>query len=402
MAVLAPFVFWQLLDNNGDPLSGGKVYSYEAGTTTPKDTFTDPSEDTANANPVILDSAGRADIWLEEGPYKFILTDSDDAEIKTVDGFIGNAAGAVVSYNISTNTNITALYNAARVYGTGSFTLSLLPVEDAGDGFEFWVYNESNGAITLDPDTAELINGNSTLVINENEWALISCDGVEWHAFVKSLPDGSVTTAKIADNAVTLGKMENGTQGDVLYYGASGVPLRLGAGTSGQVLKTGGTGANPSWQDDIEGKVAQTVYTQDSAVATTTAQIPYDDTIPQNTEGAEFMTRSITPTSATNLLRIDVVFNYSQTGGTSTSCMALFQDTTADALDAAGNTVTFASLPQQMTMTYWMAAGTTSETTFKVRAGPAGAETMTFNGSAGNRRFGGSLASSITVTEYAV
>ena len=56
--------------------------------------------------------------------------------------------------------------------------------------------------------------------------------------------DGAVT---IADDAITPAKMEDGTQGDVLVYGASGVPERLGTGTSGQVLTAGGTGATPSW-----------------------------------------------------------------------------------------------------------------------------------------------------------
>lgn len=56
--------------------------------------------------------------------------------------------------------------------------------------------------------------------------------------------DGAVT---VADDAITLAKMEDGTQGDVLVYGASGAPERLGFGTDGQVLTTGGTGATPSW-----------------------------------------------------------------------------------------------------------------------------------------------------------
>ena len=56
--------------------------------------------------------------------------------------------------------------------------------------------------------------------------------------------DGAVT---VADDAITLAKMEDGTQGDVLVYGASGAPERLGTGTSGQVLTAGGTGATPSW-----------------------------------------------------------------------------------------------------------------------------------------------------------
>ena len=61
------------------------------------------------------------------------------------------------------------------------------------------------------------------------------------------LADDNVTTAKILDNNVTLAKLDDGTQGDILYYGASGAPARLGFGTSGDFLKTQGTGANPVW-----------------------------------------------------------------------------------------------------------------------------------------------------------
>ena len=64
---------------------------------------------------------------------------------------------------------------------------------------------------------------------------------------VRTLGTGEVVTANIADDDVTLAKLEDGTQGDILYYGASGAPARLGFGTSGDFLKTLGTGANPAW-----------------------------------------------------------------------------------------------------------------------------------------------------------
>jgi hypothetical protein len=68
-------------------------------------------------------------------------------------------------------------------------------------------------------------------------------NGIDWK---------QIATASIADNAVTLGKLEDGTQGDILYYSASGAPARLGFGTSGYVLKTQGTGANPAWAADTD------------------------------------------------------------------------------------------------------------------------------------------------------
>ena len=59
----------------------------------------------------------------------------------------------------------------------------------------------------------------------------------------------AVTTAKILDNNVTLAKIADGTQGGTFYFGASGAPAELAAGTSGKFLKTQGTGANPIWDD---------------------------------------------------------------------------------------------------------------------------------------------------------
>ena len=58
---------------------------------------------------------------------------------------------------------------------------------------------------------------------------------------------GLSSNAQIVANAVTLTELEDGTQGDTLYYGAAGAPARLGAGTSGQFLKTQGASANPVW-----------------------------------------------------------------------------------------------------------------------------------------------------------
>ena len=60
---------------------------------------------------------------------------------------------------------------------------------------------------------------------------------------------GAVTVSGVADNAISLPMMTHGTKGDILYYGTSGAPARLSAGTSGQFLKTQGSGANPVWSD---------------------------------------------------------------------------------------------------------------------------------------------------------
>ena len=70
-----------------------------------------------------------------------------------------------------------------------------------------------------------------------------------------SITDDAVRTVGIQDDNVTLAKLGDGTQGDILYYGASGAPARLGFGTSGDFLKTQGTGANPVWATAGAGKL---------------------------------------------------------------------------------------------------------------------------------------------------
>jgi hypothetical protein len=76
-----------------------------------------------------------------------------------------------------------------------------------------------------------------------------------------SIVDDAVATAKVADNAVTLAKLADGTQGGTLYYGASGAPTQLAAGTSGYFLKTQGAGANPAWAEMVGGLSWQAVVT---------------------------------------------------------------------------------------------------------------------------------------------
>jgi hypothetical protein len=147
------------------------------------------------------------------------------------------------------------------------------------------------------------------------------------------------------------------------------------------------------------GKVLQVVNVQDGAVATsTTAMGAVDDTIPQNTEGSEIMTLAITPTSATSKLKIEVVVNSSHSVN-SWGVMALFQDTTANALASSFIYQDVATGASIFTFNHYMTAGTTSATTFKVRAGSPAAGTFTFNGTGGGGRFGGTIASSITITE---
>lgn len=196
MAKLTPFPTGQELDNNGDPLSGGTVEFYEAGTSTPKTAYSSEDESVALANPFTLDSNGRGEIWLGSGAYKIVLKDSLGNLIDERDDVVGVALGEAVSYDVTTNTTITSVYNNSRIYANGALTLSLLSAIDAGDGFEFWVLNIGSSDVTIDPDLSETINDSATLTIVSDGWAKISCDGDEWYAYVNQpIKNNFVATA---------------------------------------------------------------------------------------------------------------------------------------------------------------------------------------------------------------
>jgi hypothetical protein len=101
MTTLTPTPKQQFLDANGNPLAGGKVYTYAAGTTTPLVTYTDESGTTPNTNPVILDSRGEAAIWLGVASYKLKLTTSTDVEIWTVDNIVSASVQALADLSES-------------------------------------------------------------------------------------------------------------------------------------------------------------------------------------------------------------------------------------------------------------------------------------------------------------
>lgn len=83
---------FQFFSNDGLPLAGGKIQTYQAGSTTPLTTYTDVNGLIANTNPIILGTSGRppSDIWLSDGFfYKFVLSDANDVVIQTYDNLYG-------------------------------------------------------------------------------------------------------------------------------------------------------------------------------------------------------------------------------------------------------------------------------------------------------------------------
>ena len=113
----------QFFDNNGVILSGGLVYTYAAGTTTPQAVYTTSAGSIAHANPIVLDSAGRVpsggEIWLTDVvSYKFVLKTATATTIGTYDNVTGNSSGFAVA--------IAGIYTALAA-PTGSSLVGYLP-----------------------------------------------------------------------------------------------------------------------------------------------------------------------------------------------------------------------------------------------------------------------------------
>ena len=93
----------QFFTANGIPLVGGKLYTYEAGTTTPLATYVDQAGSSSNPNPIILDSRGEASVWLGLNLlYDFVLKDSVDALIWTASK-LGGGNGTTQQYFTGTS-----------------------------------------------------------------------------------------------------------------------------------------------------------------------------------------------------------------------------------------------------------------------------------------------------------
>ena len=202
-----------------------------------------------------------------------------------------------------------------------------------------------------------------------------------WPHVFATLPAGNVPASYLDDNfnAAVLGGASS-TDGYLMQF----------SGTSGKAVKTGGLA--PS---SLGGQIQSTVS---GASSTGTTIMPSDDTIPQITEGDQYLTVSITPTNASSTLQITVSFNFA-VASPDIVTVAVFRDSGANAIGVGASFSSDALFLQCCSYSFTISAASTAATTFKVRAGPNTANTLTFNGQAGTRRYGGNYSSSIVVRE---
>jgi hypothetical protein len=194
-------------------------------------------------------------------------------------------------------------------------------------------------------------------------------------------------------------------KGDLLFGQGGGLnPAILAAAANGLVLTLDNTQpTGTKWASAGSSKIAQMVSASTASFIDVSATFPHDNTIPQNTEGEEILTVSITPTNASSQLIVwgqaqGVAF-FSGTFGAMMAC--LFRDSIANALAIAGansNVGMWASVP----LLHFTTAGSTSPTIFKMRVGlenTAGSPHFYVNGNSGGRLYGGASLCYLMVAE---
>lgn len=169
---VVPWLPQQFCDAEGHPLVGGKLYSYEAGTDTPRPTFTDVDLSVPQTNPVILDAAGRPEegpIYVQPGGYKFVLHDVNDVPVWTFDNVEDVGATFAAQFGLVSSQggkNVTSGYivlvsdrlvTVDSSGGPNPCIVNLLPAADALQP----VTIKNNGTVPLEvrPDGADTIEG---------------------------------------------------------------------------------------------------------------------------------------------------------------------------------------------------------------------------------------------------
>ena len=152
----------QLFDNNGNPLAGGKIFTYLAGSTTLAATFTNVSGSIAHSNPIVLDGAGRVpsgEIWLTDGiTYKFVVQDSANNLIGTYDNLTGINSNFVAFTNqqeIQTAAAGQTVFNLTTMQyqpGTNSLSVFVDGVNQYGPGAQY-------AYVETDSDTVTFVSG---------------------------------------------------------------------------------------------------------------------------------------------------------------------------------------------------------------------------------------------------
>lgn len=277
MAVVTPTPKTQFIDAAGAPLSGGKLYTYIAGTTTPQASYTDSSGSTPNSNPVILDARGEANVWLGESTYKFKLTDANDVEIWTVDYISAptTALSPVLSGNVTISTDSAG--PALKITQTG--TGPVLRVQDSADPDETPFIITSTGYVgigTVSPAEAmDIDNGKLQFSSSGTARTVISADATnstidvkDDRNFVVKANGGTIITGNSATVTTTVPVVLPAAPTTSLQAATKGYVDA--AGPAGIIAPFAGTTAPTGWLSCEGQAISRSTYaTLFAAIGTT-------------------------------------------------------------------------------------------------------------------------------------
>lgn len=192
--------FYGVDPNTGKPLVGGKLFTYEPGTTTPRDAYVDEAETVVQTNPVILDAKGSAIVFLD-GEYDLALYDKNDVLIQTFSGVTGNVSQDAVAAQIAAAIDAAQLtFGALTVSGNVTLTVadagSLIEIDASGGpanitlpnaagmvatpGISFARSDNTANVVTILAASGETVNGAASFVLAPSGATFIRSDGTNW------------------------------------------------------------------------------------------------------------------------------------------------------------------------------------------------------------------------------
>jgi hypothetical protein len=182
-----------IMDDEGNPLAGGKVYFYEAGTTTPQSVYLDRDKTTAASNPVVLDIYGRAEIYAD-GIYKVVVTDSDDSSVWDIDNVEMIPIGGTDFDGIDIGQTTPGKVKATELEFTTSIT------DTAGNSYTNLATEIADKNIVVGQtfDTGIAV-GNLVKFTNSNQWEKATAsDGSALKGVVTDISDNKVVLSGLA------------------------------------------------------------------------------------------------------------------------------------------------------------------------------------------------------------
>jgi len=277
--------FRQFVDAVGAPLASGKIYTYITGSTTPKATYTDSTEATAHPNPVILNSAGVADIWLKtDEAYKFVIKDSAGTQIgNSIDGIVpvtqlaaqtGGSNLDMSGYAIitSANADLTLTPN-----GTGSIVLDGQKWPQADGSAGQTLTTGGTGQLQWSTPGIAVLSGISDVAINSvaNGNLLKYNSGTsKWENAAQSTL--SITASQVSD-LPTASIAFSGKTGNISQWTNDSGYATTAAIPAASMAFTNKTGAISQWTNDTGYYKSTDLATQanmETATSTTTLVTP--------------------------------------------------------------------------------------------------------------------------------